>query len=122
MALSPGQRHRQAVRARQFTPLRRAVKVPVWADAGLRLSGALLLIAIVVAVHWVGREGLADHHDGEVSFLDVVYFTMISITTTGYGDITPISDQARLVESVIVTPVRILVLLSFIGAAYTVVI
>ncbi|HYD25441.1 MAG TPA: potassium channel family protein [Croceibacterium sp.] len=116
------QRHAQAVRARSFTPLRRALRVPVWADAGLRLMAALLLIAIVVAVHWAGREGLADHHDGDVSFLDVVYFTMISITTTGYGDITPVSDQARLVESLIVTPVRVLVLLIFIGAAYTFVI
>jgi voltage-gated potassium channel len=116
------QRHAQAVRARRFTPLRRAVRMPVWGDLGLRLGAALFLIFIVVFIHWLGREGLVDHHDGKISFLDVVYFTMISITTTGFGDIAPISPQARLVEAVIVTPIRVLVLFIFIGAAYTYVI
>lgn len=120
--LTPRQRHRFAVRARKFTPLRRALRVPVWADASLRLSAALVLVMIVVTIHWFGRDGLVDHHDGEVSFLDVVYFTMISITTTGFGDIAPISPNARLVEAVIVTPIRVLVLFIFIGAAYTYVI
>ena len=113
------QRHAQAVRARRFTPLRRAVRIPVWGDLGLRLSAALFLVSIVVLIHWFDRDGLIDHHDGHVSFLDVVYFTMISITTTGFGDIAPISTQARLVEAVIVTPIRVAVLFIFIGAAYT---
>lgn len=103
-------------------PLRRALKVPVWADAGLRLAAALLLVFIVVLIHWYDRTGLADNHDGEVSFLDVVYFTMISITTTGFGDIAPISDRARLVEAVIVTPIRVAVIFIFVGAAYNFVI
>ena len=69
-------------------------------------------------IHWFDRDGLVDHHDGHVSFLDVVYFTMISITTTGFGDIAPISDRSRLVEAVIVTPIRFAVLFIFVGAAY----
>ncbi len=114
--------HAQVARARRFTPLRRAIKLPVWGDLGLRLGAALLLVSIVVFVHWLDREGLRDSHDGQVSFLDVVYFTMISITTTGFGDIAPVSNQARLVEAVIVTPIRVLVLFIFIGAAYNYVI
>ena len=93
-------RHAQAVRARRFTPLRRAVKIPVWGDLGLRLTAALALVSIVVLIHWFDRDGLVDHHDGHISFLDVVYFTMISITTTGFGDIAPVSNQSRLVEAV----------------------
>ena len=116
------QRHAMAVRARRFTPLRRAVRLPVWGDLGLRLAAALFLVSIVVFVHWLDREGLRDSADGHVSLLDVVYFTMISITTTGFGDIAPVSDQSRLVEAVIVTPIRVLVLFIFIGAAYTYVI
>jgi voltage-gated potassium channel len=112
------QRHAKAVRALSFTPLRRALNVPVWADLGLRLGAALVLVLVVVIVHWLGRGGLVDHVDGEVSFLDVVYFTMISITTTGFGDITPVSPHARLVESAIVTPIRVAVLFIFVGAAY----
>jgi voltage-gated potassium channel len=107
---------------RTFTPLRRAIRIPVWGDLGLRLGAALLLVSVVVLIHWLDRDGLVDHADGHVSFLDVVYFTMISITTTGFGDIAPVSNQSRLVEAVIVTPIRFMVLFIFIGAAYTFVI
>ena len=106
------------LRAAQHIPLRRAVRIPVWGDLGIRLGAALALIVLVVMIHWWDREGLVDHHDGVVSFLDVVYFTMISITTTGFGDIAPISDRSRLVEALIVTPVRFAVLFIFIGTAY----
>ena len=105
-------------RGPRFQPLRRAVKLPVWGDLGIRLGAALFLIFIVIMVHWWDREGLVDNLDGEVSFLDVVYFTMISITTTGFGDIAPISDRARLVEAVIVTPIRFAVFFIFVGTAY----
>lgn len=101
-----------------FQPLRRAVRVPVWADLGIRLFTATGLILLVVLVHWSDRNGLRDNVDGEVSLLDVFYFTMISITTTGFGDITPVSDSARLVEAVIVTPIRFAVIYIFVGTAY----
>ena len=102
----------------QHQPIRRAVRVPVWADLGIRVGLALALVFAVVLIHWFDREGLKDSHDGVISFLDVVYFTMISITTTGFGDIAPISDKARLIEAAIVTPIRIAVLFIFVGAAY----
>lgn len=109
---------RKALLADQFRPLRRQVRIPVWGDLGIRTGLAFGLIALVVAIHWFDRAGLKDNHDNVISFLDVVYFTMISITTTGFGDIAPISDRARLIEAVIVTPVRIAVLFIFVGAAY----
>jgi voltage-gated potassium channel len=99
-------------------PLRRALAVPVWADLGLRLGGAFALVFFVVMIHWMDREGLKDTHDGAISFLDVVYFTMISITTTGFGDIAPVSDRSRLIEAVIVTPIRFAVIFIFVGTAY----
>lgn len=105
-------------RSSGFKPLRRAVKVPVWGDLGIRIGLALFMIFIVIMIHWWDREGLVDNLDGEVSFLDVVYFTMISITTTGFGDIAPISDRARLIEAVIVTPIRFIVFFIFVGTAY----
>ena len=108
----------EQVRARRFHPLRRAVRVPVWADVGIRVGAALALVFVVVLIHYADRDGLVDSHDGHVSFLDVVYFTMISITTTGFGDIAPISDRSRLVEALIVTPIRFAVIFIFVGTAY----
>ena len=104
--------------ASRFKPLRRAIGVPVWADVGIRIAATVLLLFAVVMIHWWDRGGLVDAYDGEVSFLDVVYFTMISITTTGFGDIAPVSDRARLVEAAIVTPIRIMVIFIFVGTAY----
>jgi voltage-gated potassium channel len=75
-------------------------------------------VFFVVMIHWLDREGLKDTHDGAISFLDVVYFTMISITTTGFGDIAPVSDKSRLIEAVIVTPIRFAVIFIFVGTAY----
>jgi voltage-gated potassium channel len=98
--------------------LRRSLAVPVWADVALRLGGAFFLIFVVIMVHWSDRAGLHDVHDGQVSFLDVVYFTMISITTTGFGDIAPVSDRARLIEAILVTPIRLAVITIFVGTAY----
>jgi voltage-gated potassium channel len=109
---------RKTLLAEQFQPLRRQVRIPLWGDLGIRMTLACGLIALVVMIHWSDRAGLKDNYDDHISFLDVVYFTMISITTTGFGDIAPISDRARLIEAVIVTPVRIAVLFIFVGAAY----
>src|SRR3546814_11011456 len=101
----------------RFQPLRRMSKWPIWADVITRLGVAFLLIAIVVLVHWIDRAGLKDSHDGQISFLDVVYFTMISVTPSGLGDLTPVSDRSRLYEAVSVTPIGIAVPFIFIGNA-----
>ncbi|AWW73824.1 potassium transporter TrkA [Erythrobacter sp. KY5] len=103
---------------KRLKPLRRAVKLPVWGDLSLRIGAAIFLIFIVVMIHWFDRDGLVDSVDGEISFLDVVYFTMISITTTGFGDIAPVTDSARLKEAIIVTPIRFAVFFIFVGTAY----
>lgn len=109
---------KRPIRVQPHQPIRRAVRVPVWADLFIRLGLALGLVFLVVMIHWWDRAGLVDNYDDDITFLDVVYFTMISITTTGFGDIAPVSDRARLVEAAIVTPIRIAVLFIFVGAAY----
>ena len=57
-----------------YHPLRRKLKLPVWADIFIRLGLAIGLVALVVTIHWFDREGLRDSHDGHDSLLDVVYF------------------------------------------------
>lgn len=76
------------------------------------------LLALAVAVHWIERDGLKDTADGHVSFLDILYFTSISVTTTGYGDIVPVSTSARMFDAFVVTPIRVFVVLLFLGTAY----
>ena len=83
-----------------------------------RLGIVALLLAVVVMMFWFDRSGLRDARDGEISFSDVVYFTMVTITTVGYGDIVPVSDRARLLDAFLVTPVRVFLLLIFLGTAY----
>lgn len=98
--------------------LKRRSRLPVWAQIGWRVLLVLGLIALALAVHWLERDGLKDTHDGHVSFLDVIYFTMISITTTGYGDIVPVSNESRMFDALVVTPIRLFFVLIFIGTAY----
>jgi voltage-gated potassium channel len=88
------------------------------ARAGL----VLLLVAAVFTVFLLDRSGLRDQIDGQVSVIDVLYFTMITVTTVGYGDIVPVSDEARLIDAFFVTPVRIFVWFIFLGTAYQLII
>ena len=84
-----------------------------------RIAAALALVGIALAGHWFDRDGLRDNVDGVVSFLDVVYLTMITVTTVGYGDIVPVTDRARMFDTFVVTPVRVFVWLIFLGSAYS---
>ena len=97
--------------------IRRAARPPE-VTLLLRAGFVLLLVASVFLVFLLDRDGLRDQIDGHVSVSDVFYFTMVTITTVGYGDIVPVSDQARLIDAFFVTPVRIFVWLTFLGTAY----
>jgi len=88
----------------------------------MRLGLVLLLLTAVFAVFLLDRSGLQDNVDGNVSVTDVLYFTMITVTTVGYGDIIPVSDEARLIDAFFVTPVRIFVWFIFLGTAYQLII
>jgi voltage-gated potassium channel len=101
-----------------YRPLRRKRQISGWVSISWRVIFTIGLIVLAISVHWFERDGLKDNADGQISFVDVVYFTMISITTTGYGDIVPVSDQARLFDALIVTPIRVFVVLIFLGTAY----
>ena len=110
---------RRHVRGPDEVNMRRRGKLPVWAQLAWRAALVIGLLAFTIALHWFERDGLKDTHDGHISFVDVVYFTMISITTTGYGDIVPVANHTRLFDALVVTPIRIFFVLIFIGTAYT---
>jgi voltage-gated potassium channel len=98
--------------------LRRRSALPVWADLAWRVLLIFALVAAVLLVHWIERDGLKDNLDNQISFIDVLYFTTVTVTTVGYGDIVPVSDTTRLFETFFVTPIRIFVWLIFLGTAY----
>lgn len=93
-------------------------RLSVAASLTLRVALVLALFAVAVGGHWWERDGLKDNIDNHISFLDVVYFTAVTVTTVGYGDIVPVSNAARMFDTFIVTPIRLFVWLIFLGTAY----
>lgn len=77
-----------------------------------------ILLSLLTGILWLDRSGLTDQSDEHISFSDVLYFTMVTVTTVGYGDIVPVSTRARLIDAFVVTPVRIFIWIIFLGTAY----
>ena len=73
----------------------------------------------VVLVNWLivilERDNYTDDYDGDVSILDALYYTTVTLTTTGYGDITPVTDGARMINALLVTPMRLLFVVVLVG-------
>ena len=85
------------------------------AELALRALAALVLLAITVTLVYSDRGSYTDTHDGQVSFIDSIYYATVTITTTGYGDITPVTPAARVLNAVVVTPLRIAFLVLLVG-------
>jgi len=78
---------------------------------GLAIGIVLLNWGIVI----IERDHYTDNHDGDVSVTDALYYTTVTLTTTGYGDITPVTDGARLINALVVTPMRLLFVVVLVG-------
>lgn len=72
---------------------------------------AVALVLFVALVVMIGRDGYVDVNDDPISFLDSLYYASVTVTTTGYGDISAISSNARLATILLITPARILFLI-----------
>jgi voltage-gated potassium channel len=85
-----------------------------------RFLMALLVMAVTVLIVYADRDGYHDNADGSVSFVDSLYYATVTLSTTGYGDITPASDSARLINVLVITPLRILFLIVLVGTTLAV--
>ncbi|MGY1636271.1 potassium channel family protein [Geodermatophilus sp. SYSU D00742] len=80
-----------------------------------RMIAATFVLLLTVAIVYVERNDYRDAIDGRVDLLDAFYYTTVTLSTTGYGDITPVSDTARLVNVAVITPLRVIFLIILIG-------
>lgn len=99
------------------------LKLPVstrspWWELGRRLLLAIGILVFTVLLVYFDRENYRDSAKaaGEpITMVDAIYYTTVTLSTTGYGDIAPVSPNARLVNAFVVTPLRIAFLVLLIG-------
>jgi voltage-gated potassium channel len=84
-------------------------------QVGRRVVIAALVLLACVLIVYVGRDGYKDNNGGDISLLDATYYATVSLSTTGYGDIVPVTPGARLLNILLITPLRIMFLLILIG-------
>src|SRR3954447_10356911 len=76
------------------------------------------IIAFTVALVYADRGGYRDANDPplhHINLIDSIYYSTVTLSTTGYGDITPVSSGARLTNAFVITPLRIAFLVLLIG-------
>jgi len=76
---------------------------------------AITLVLATVAIIYADREGYRDVNSDGLTLLDCFYYAVVSLSTTGYGDITPMTPSARLVNVLLITPARVLFLIILVG-------
>lgn len=103
------------------------VSIPQSAESPWRLIAkrvAMALVAMLVAalIVWFDRGGYTGGGgaDGELTLIDCFYYVTVSLSTTGYGDITPITQEARLINTLLLTPLRLVFLVLLVGTTLSV--
>ncbi|RNE48730.1 potassium channel family protein [Corynebacterium alimapuense] len=87
-----------------------------WSLIGRRVLYAFALLFIVALIVYVDKGGYSE----DLTFIDAFYYSAVSLSTTGYGDITPVTQSARLVNIVIITPIRIAFVILLVGTTLSV--
>jgi voltage-gated potassium channel len=80
-----------------------------------RLIIALAVLALSTLIVYIDRGGYRDSAGTSLSLLDSLYYATVSLSTTGYGDIVPVTPGARLLSVVLITPLRLVFLLVLVG-------
>ena len=81
----------------------------------IRILVALGCLAITTLLVYVERDGYTDSNGTPISLLDALYYATVTLSTTGYGDIVPATEQARLANVLIITPLRFVFLITLVG-------
>ena len=70
------------------------VRIPELKHSPARAIGRRVIFAVVAlfftaVLVYVDRSGYRDVQENPLSFLDALYYSAVTLSTTGYGDITP---------------------------------
>ncbi|MGN6252473.1 MAG: potassium channel family protein [Marmoricola sp.] len=89
-----------------------------WWELSRRLLAAFAILAFTFLLVYLDRGGYRDHGgvgEHRVGAVDALYYATVTLSTTGYGDITPVAEHSRLINAFLITPLRILFLVLLIG-------
>lgn len=86
-----------------------------------RITIALVALFIATLAVYFDRDGYHDARGEQVTFLDCLYYAAVTLSTTGYGDITPVTEFARSVNVLLITPLRVAFLILLVGTTLEVV-
>jgi voltage-gated potassium channel len=88
---------------------------PALVALSMRIGLAVGLLFVVAITVLLGRDGYVDETGGPIGLIDALYYASVTTTTTGYGDITPVTTGTRLATLLIITPARVAFLLVVVG-------
>lgn len=89
--------------------------VPPGRRIARRLLYAFAALFTAAVVVYLDRDGYNNSAGKPLTFLDCIYYATVSLSTTGYGDIAPFSERARLLNVLVITPLRFAFLIVLIG-------
>lgn len=92
-----------------------ARKVGPLGSISIRIGIALACVVVTTVLVYVERDGYHDSNGTPISWVDALYYATVTLSTTGYGDIVPATEQARLANVLIITPLRFLFLIVLVG-------
>ncbi len=81
----------------------------------LRVGVALGCLVLATLIVYIDRNGYKDGSGQPITLLSAAYYATVSLSTTGYGDIVPVTPEARLINILIITPLRLLFLIVLVG-------
>ena len=75
--------------------------------ARVAIATALLLATTLIV--YLGRHGYIDaaRPGRPLRLVDALYYSTVSLSATGFGDIVPVTTAARLVNTFVLTPIRV---------------
>ncbi|MBI1377884.1 MAG: Ion channel protein [Frankiales bacterium] len=81
----------------------------------IRVGIAVACLVVTTVLVYVERSGYKDANGLPITPLDALYYATVTLSTTGYGDIVPVTEAARLTNVLVITPLRFVFLITLVG-------